>query len=241
MARNMRGVYFEDAEANEYAGVAAGARIDFIRKTYGHLLGAVLLWVGLVTLFLNVPPITNMLLQLWFTSPFIILILFIGGSWGAQAMARSRSSQAVQYAGLGLYALLEAVIFTPLLLWVSAMPNGAGIIEQAGILTLLIFGGLTAIVMITKADFSFMRNILYLAMLVVLGLVVVSMFGGITLGTWFVVGMIVLMSGFILYDTSNVLHHFGEDQHVAAALELFASLATLFWYVLRLAAIVNDN
>ena len=43
-----------------------------------------------------------------------------------------------------------------------------------------------------------------------------------------------LACGFILYDTSNVIHRFRTDQHVAAALELFASLAYLFYHVLRI-------
>jgi FtsH-binding integral membrane protein len=46
--------------------------------------------------------------------------------------------------------------------------------------------------------------------------------------------MIALAAGFIVYDTSNVMHHYGTDQHVAASLELFASVALLFWYILRL-------
>lgn len=233
--------YYEEADAKEYAGVAANARVAFIRRTYAHLLFAVLGWVALVTAILNIAPLTNMVVGLWTTSPLIIFGLYFVGSMGAQWMARSRSSEGVQYAGLALYTVIEAIVFAPLLLWVNMMPQGTGIIEQAAILTLIIFGGLTAVVMMTKKDFSFMRNFLYLAGLVAFGLIVVSLFGGITLGTWFCVGMIVLMSGFILYDTSNVLHHFHESQHVAAALELFASLATLFWYVLRLTAILSDN
>ena len=46
--------------------------------------------------------------------------------------------------------------------------------------------------------------------------------------------VVVLISGFILYDTSNVLHHYRTDQHVAAALALFSSIAILFWYVLQI-------
>jgi FtsH-binding integral membrane protein len=46
--------------------------------------------------------------------------------------------------------------------------------------------------------------------------------------------MVVLASGYILYHTSNVLHHYGTEQYVAAALALFASVALLFWYVLQL-------
>ena len=46
--------------------------------------------------------------------------------------------------------------------------------------------------------------------------------------------LVILACGFILYDTSNVLHHYRTDQHVGAALELFASLALLFYYILRI-------
>ena len=46
--------------------------------------------------------------------------------------------------------------------------------------------------------------------------------------------MIGYAGGVILYDTSNVLHHFPEDRYVAAALQLFAGIALMFWYVLRL-------
>jgi len=38
----------------------------------------------------------------------------------------------------------------------------------------------------------------------------------------------------VLYDTSNIIHHFPEDRYVAAAMQLFASIALMFWYVLRL-------
>jgi len=57
---------------------------------------------------------------------------------------------------------------------------------------------------------------------------------GFELGTWFSVAMIGFAGAAILYDTSNVLHHFPEDRYVGAALQLFASVALMFWYVLRL-------
>jgi hypothetical protein len=57
---------------------------------------------------------------------------------------------------------------------------------------------------------------------------------GFELGTFFSVAMVALAGGSILYDTSNVMLHYPEDRHVAAALELFASVALMFWYVLRL-------
>jgi len=51
--------------------------------------------------------------------------------------------------------------------------------------------------------------------------------------------MVGLASASILYDTSNVLRHYSEDSHVAAALELFASVALMFWYVLQLFMSLN--
>jgi FtsH-binding integral membrane protein len=241
MSQSNRDQYFAEADAREYAGVATNARVAFIRKTYGHLLGAVLLWVALVAAILNVPALTNMVIGMWNISPWMIFGLYFVGSMVAQAMANSRSSQGVQYLGLGLYTLVEAIVFAPLLLFLSMWQGGTEIISQAGILTLIIFGGLTAVVMLTKKDFSFMRNVLWLCSLAAFGLIIASMFGGISLGLWFVVGMIVLMSGFILYDTSNVLHHYHESQYVAASLKLFASLATLFWYVLHLTAAFSND
>ena len=59
---------------------------------------------------------------------------------------------------------------------------------------------------------------------------------GFQLGTFFSVAMVGLAGAAILYDTSNVLHHYPEDRYVAASLELFASVALMLWYVLRLAS-----
>ena len=67
-----------------------------------------------------------------------------------------------------------------------------------------------------------------------LGVVIAGAFGGLSLGFWFAVAMVALFCGFIVYDTSNVMHHYATDQHVSASLELFASVTMLFWYVLRI-------
>jgi len=67
-----------------------------------------------------------------------------------------------------------------------------------------------------------------------IGLIVCGTLFGFQLGTLFSAGMVALSAGYILYYTSNVLHHYRTDQHVAAALALFAAVALLFWYILRL-------
>jgi uncharacterized protein len=96
------------------------------------------------------------------------------------------------------------------------------------------FGGLTAIAVITRKDFSFLGSILTMGGFIALGLIACSAIFGFSLGLFFSVVMVVFASAAILYDTSNVLHHYNTNQHVAASLELFASVALLFWYILRI-------
>jgi FtsH-binding integral membrane protein len=222
-----RDVFAIDAIADE--------RAAFIRRTYAHVFGSVVALAGLMYIILQTPALSNPLVGMVQNGQFFLIFLgYMAASWVAQKMAASGASTGTQYVGLALYTVAEAVIFTPLIYSVYHFGGGGDVILQAGALTLFIFGGLTAVVMLTKQDFSFLRNILWLAGLAAFGLIAVSFFTTLVLGTWFVIGMIVLMAGFILYDTSNVLHHYRTDQHVAAALALFASLATLFWYVLIL-------
>lgn len=217
-------------------------RMAFIHRTYLHVFGAVGVFIALVAVMVNTPAIAVPLMGLMVGHWWVVLIAFMAASWAAHRMAESGASVGVQYAGLGLYAFAEAIIFTPILFYLHNLPNGRGddIMVQAGLLSLVIFGGLTAFVLLTKSDFSFLRNILSVLMLAAIGLALVAAFTTISLGTWFAVGMIVLMCGFILYETSNVLHHYRTDQHVAASLALFSSLATLFWYVLQLMSAFDD-
>lgn len=216
-------------------------RVAFIQKVYAHVGGALLLFMGLVGLLIH-SPIAAPLAQFAFGNWWAILIAYMAAGWVAQRMAQSGASPTVQYAGLGLFALAEALIFTPLLYILhEVVPGGDDLILQAGILTLVIFGGLTAAVLLTKADYSFLRNFLYVGMFAAFGLMLVAAFTSFSLGTWFIVGMVVLMAGFILYETSNVLHHYPTTQSVAAALAIFSSLTTLFWYVLQLVSAFSDD
>jgi FtsH-binding integral membrane protein len=234
----------------EYAGrdvfaadAALDERVAFIRRVYAHLLGATLLFIGLCVFFVQTGVLMGPMMSMinrgqW----WLLMIGFMGASWVAQSMAQSQASRATQYAGLGLYALVEAVIFSPFMTMLSMRPNGNELLMQAGTVTLAIFGGLTVIVMLTKADFSFLRNFLWVATIAATVFLFAGMFfGGFSVGLIFISAMVVLFSGWILYDTSNVLHHYPTNQHVAASLALFSSLATLFWWVLRLMSALNRD
>lgn len=222
------------------ADAAADTRAGFIRRTYLHLFGAILAFIALETVFLTVEPIHAAIFNAIGAHWGIALIAFMAVGWLANWWAMSATNKPLQYAGLLLYTVAEAAIFVPIMTYASAF-GGANIIPTAGFLTLLIFGGLTLIVFVSGADFSFLRNILFVGGLVAVGAVFCSMFMGFSLGIWFAAAMIGLMCGYILYDTSNVLHHYRPEQHVAASLALFASIATLFYYVIMLLMSLGDD
>ncbi len=216
------------------AQAAADERSAFITKTYLHLAGAIGLFVVLETILLSLPGIENLVrLMIGGTYSWLVVLgLFMGVSYLAENWARSAVSPGMQYLGLGLYVVAQAVIFVPLLYIVRTVDPS--IIPAAGITTLALFGGLTAVVFITRKDFSFLRSILYFGGFAALGLIVVSILFQFQLGPIFTYAMIALACGYILYHTSNILHHYRIGQHVAAALALFASVALLFWYILQL-------
>jgi FtsH-binding integral membrane protein len=187
--------------------------------------------------------VQDQILQTFSATPYLWLVMLIGfmaASWVAQRWAHNTASPAMQYAGLGLYTLAEVVIFAPLLV-IAGYYGGDHVIPTAGIMTGIIFLGLTAFAFVTKADFSFLRGILWLGTFAAFGFIIASIFLDFSLGLVFCSLMVTLASGWILYDTSNVLHHYRTDQHVGASLELFASLALLFWYVLRIVMIFASD
>jgi len=218
------------------ARAPASARVAFVRRTYAHLAGAILAFMGIEALFLNALNLDQQAAILRMMGGYgwlFVLLAFMGASWLAQTWAQSDSSRGMQYLGLGLYVVAEAVIFLPLLIIANHMVDKT-VIPTAGILTLAVFGGLTLSVFVTKKDYSFLRPILCVASLIALGVIVAAILIGFSLGLIFSFVMIALMSGYILYYTSQVMLHYRTDQHVAAALALFAAVATLFWYILRI-------
>jgi FtsH-binding integral membrane protein len=235
--------YSENPYQSSWGTIAANAavdeRTDFIRKTYLHLGGAVLAFIGIEAILLNLPigaqVVDLMLAQRY--SWLIVMALFIGISYLASSWAQSATSVPKQYAGLGLYVVAESIVFLPILLIADRFYPG--VIPQAGMITAVMFGGLTMIVFVTGHDFSYLRTILMLMGLASLVLVAWAVFSNHALGIPFSVAMIAFACGYILYDTSNVMHHYRIGQHVAASLALFASVALLFYYVLRLLMQLN--
>ena len=217
-------------------------RRTFIRKTYTHLTAAIYAFVALEWLFFSMglhEPLMRMLADrpaYW----LVVMIAFVVVNFVADKWARSATSLSTQYAGLFLGVAAWAVIFLPLLAIAKLLTlrveglGEIGVIPAAGVTTLVMFGGLTAVAFLTKKDFSFLGGMLGISMFAAMALIVVSMLFGFHLGIWFSAAMVIAACGYILYDTSNVIHHYRTNQYVAAALALFASVALLFWYIVRI-------
>lgn len=214
---------------------AAAERADFIRKTYSHLLVAVMTFALLEWAFITGGVAEWMMSQLGGMGR-LAPIVFLGGfllvSWVANSWANNAANIGMQYAGLGLYVLAQSVIFAPILWYASNLADGT-VLPSAAVTTLLLFGGLTAYVFISGANFNWLGGLLWMGTLGLIGVAICGYFFGFDLGMVFTVAGIGLACGWILYDTSNVLHTYRIGQHVAASLALFASLAMLFWYILR--------
>lgn len=221
----------QSANYNPVMYAAVEARARFIMRTYGHLLGAIVGFVAIEMFFFNSGMAENMARAMLGVSWLWILGAFIVVGWMASHVAHRVQSLPLQYLALAGFVLAEAIIFVPMLYMAAAI--SPDIIGNAAQVTVLAFVALTAVAFVTRKDFSFLRTFLVWGGLVALGLIVMGVLAGFNLGTYFTIGMIGFAGAAILYDTSNVLHHFPEDRYVAAALELFGSVALMFWYVLR--------
>ncbi len=210
-------------------------RVSFYKKTYSHVAGGVLFFVLFEYLFLQSDAIVNFALSMlqgyrW--------LLMLGGFMlitnYAEGVALKSADKNKQYLAYGIYIIAEAFIFVPLIYIGLMNVNGGELLNQAAIVTLSLFTGLSAVVFLTKKDFSFLRTGLTIGFFIAIGLIVAGMLFGFDLGLWFSVGMCLLAGGAILYQTSNLVNKYGVEDYIPAAIGLFASLMLLFWYVLRI-------
>jgi FtsH-binding integral membrane protein len=240
------------------ATLGVSDRVAFLRKTYLLLGVALIAFAGFTGGMITYLPEASFKFSAWAFSGYawlLVLALFMVVGWVSQKLATSQTSRGLQYLGLGLTVGAWTLLLQPML-WVlmirfadkgmyidpshPALSHTAGaILGEAVVITLSIFVGLTLTVFLTKKDFSFMRGALAIATFAALGVILASILFGFHLGAIFSGLMILLMAGYILYQTSLVMKAFPPTAHVAAALMLFSTVATLFWYVLRLLMEMN--
>ena len=212
-------------------------RVAFYKKTYGHVAGGVLVFVLFEYLLLQSETIVNFMLSMTEGYKWLLMLGgFMLATNYAEGMAMKTTDKNMQYLAYGIYIFFEALIFVPMLYIVTELmgPSGSEVLYQASIVTLALFTGLSAAVLVTKKDFSFLKTGLTIGFFIAIGLIVAGALFGFNLGLWFSVGMCLLAGGSILYQTSNLVKTYGVEDYIPAALGLFASLMLLFWYILRI-------
>jgi len=225
---------FLDASTGQIvANAAESERAAFIKRTYLHLGGAIAAYAVVVSLFIQTG-IANAFMGvlagtswLW----FVVLAAYMGISMLADKWAHSGVSRERQYMGLGLYIVAFGFLSTIPITRALMMDNG--VLLHAALITAALVGGLTFTAFSTKINFSFMGRFITIGMFVALGIILAGMLFGFTLGLWFMGAMILLAAASVLYSTSNIIHEYHTEQHVAASLSLFSSVGLLFWYVLQ--------
>ncbi len=214
------------------SSLAVEDRAEFIWKCYAHVVGALLALVAIET-YLFQSGAAKAIAEPMLDSPMFVLMAFIALSWGASHYAHRLKSITSQYAAFAVFVFAWSLMFVPLLSMALERDTSGSMIESAAGLTVFGCVALIATVMITGKDFSFLRSVLIWGFFIALGLIGASFLFGWNLGTWFSVGMIGFAGVAVLYDTSNIMHHYPEDKYVAASMALFASIAMMFWYILR--------
>ncbi len=213
-------------------------RATFVALVYQHIAGALAAFVAFEAL-LFATGIADRLQDFFFSGGGgARWLLMLGGfmvmQWFAAGAAADMANPSRQYIGLFGSAFAQAVIFAPFLAYVFDQSDGGSTVLQAAVVTGIGFALLTAVGLFTRKDLSFMRPIMMfgggLALIAILGAVIFNF----SLGAWFSVAMIGLMGVSILYQTQSVVRTYPIGSHVAAAVALFSSLMTMFWYVLRL-------
>jgi hypothetical protein len=239
------------------ATLGVSDRVAFLRRTYGLLGLSLIAFAAITGGLMRYATETSFEYSLWALRGswnwFIVLALFMGVGYVAERLAHSETSRGVQLGGLGVAVVAQSLLLQPIL-WVlflrfgdpAALRSGVlfsgqavSILMQAIVITLAIFVGLTLTVFVTKKDFSFMRGALAIGSFAALGVILASMLFGFSLGAVFCGALILLMAGYILFQTSLVMSYFPPTGYVAAALMLFSTVATLFWYVLQLLMSLN--
>lgn len=220
------------SQATPVVSLDENSRARFIARAYNHLFGAVIAFILIEVALFKSGIADQMATAMLSTNWLLILGGFVVLSWIARYAAHRALSMPMQYVALAVYVVGQAIIFVPLLYIAEKYAPGA--IASAALVTFLGFVGLSLVAFMTRKDFSFLRGILMWGGIMALVAIVGAVIFGFYLGTFFSVAMVALAGAAILYDTSNIMYHYPEDRYVAAALELFASVALMFWYVLRL-------
>ncbi len=211
------------------AHAAPAARLAFLRKVYGLFL--VGLGVAGVGGYVGTRP---QVVETLMSNGLLLIIGYLAAFFVCQWL---RKEFPLNIALFGLFTFISGLVLAPLLaVYALGGPEGVAVLGQALGITGCIFCGLTVYTLTSRSDFSYLRGALIIGLFAFFGLMIVQWFVPFSsnMELLFAVGGVILFSGFILYHTSSILHHYRTDEYVAGALALYIDFILLFRYVLML-------
>ncbi|WP_438028306.1 Bax inhibitor-1/YccA family protein [Sorangium sp. So ce233] len=231
--------YVASAPANPKAAL----RIDYLKKVYGLFTASLVLSsIGaMCALYIGAPDAEEggampPLVELFAAHPILSMGIVFGVMFGARAVRRVPGVNVVALFGM---AALLGVTTAPALYMAQVAAGLGGTLSSAPvrdtfILTVLTFGSLTLGVLLTKEDLSFMASGLVMGAMVVLGAMLLNVLLGSTLLGLAIASVSVLVfGGYVLYNTSRLLHSDEEDP-VGGALDLYLNFINLFSSILQI-------
>ncbi|MCP5093568.1 MAG: hypothetical protein GY949_21920, partial [Gammaproteobacteria bacterium] len=119
------------------SSLSVSDRSEFIWKCYAHVVGAILA-VAAIETYLFQSGVAMSIAGPMMQSPMLVLMAFIGLSWGASHLAHRLESKTSQYAAFALFVVVWSLMFVPMLAiaMVKSAQTGANIIESAATVTL---------------------------------------------------------------------------------------------------------
>ena len=201
-----------------------------IRNTY-TLLSLTLLFSGLtaaLSMVLVMPPMTYLLS----VGGALVLVWFV-----LPKAARSVHGLWVVFAITGLLGFGLG----PILSIYLALPNGSNVVMTALGGTGVIFLALSGYALTTRRDFSFLGGFLFTGIIVVLVAAIANIFLAIPVLSLVISAVVILiMSGFILFDTGRMVNG-GETNYILATVSLYLSIFNIFIHLLHLLGIASNN
>lgn len=214
----------------------AQVRAGFLNKVYLTLTGGVA--IAMASAFFCATSATQGgamagIMRTMVSGPgFIVVFLaYLALSFAANAAARIKGVNVLVYA---LFTAVTGIIISPLF-FVALHTTGPVAIWQAFAITGVTFGGLTGYVLVSGKDFTFMRGFLVTGLFVLLAFMIAGFFfnsWGYHMGVT-CVGLL-LFAGFVLYHTSEIMHHLAPDEWVRGALQLFVDFINMFIRILSI-------
>jgi len=220
---------------NNFGTVASApdyVRAEFIRKVYNLLFSAIL--VTVVSGYMFVQP---GLLQAALAMRGLLCILTFVTIF---AMMFTRKMSGANLFCYYAFAVLQGALIGPLLYFVDKYAPGIPL--QAGIVTIGVFGGLSAYAFQTRKDFSYMGGFLFAALIgLVISGIVMMFFHNSLMATIYSFFGVMIFSGYVLYDTSQIIHKLTPSEAVDGAISLYLDFLNLFLFILQLLMQFSGN